>query len=239
MNRFLGALTFLTILPLPQKGDFQGSVPFFPLVGLLIGGVMALLAWGLSLVFPPLPSAALLVLALVFVSKGLHLDGLSDTADGFLSSRDREGILRIMKDSHVGAMGAMAIAFTLLLKVTALSSISAISLPLAAFLMPVAGRVALPIMMALLPYARPEGGLGGLFSVTHPRFLLLFSVAILFLAAGFAGGQGLVAAGGTLLLVLLFIRTSERVIGGMTGDTLGAACEIAETGMALFLSALF
>ena len=90
MRRFLAAIRFLTVLPVPgtigsAEGDLAGSVPLFPIVGLLLGAVAAVAAWGLA--HPPVPpmlvSAALVVLLLAF-SGALHMDGLSDSADGML-----------------------------------------------------------------------------------------------------------------------------------------------------------
>jgi len=94
MKRLVAAIRFLTILPLPgrwgtEEADLAGSVVFFPIVGLLIGAVVAALAFGLVHILPPAVVSVLIVIALAAVSGGLHLDGLSDTADGFLSARWR------------------------------------------------------------------------------------------------------------------------------------------------------
>ena len=119
MKRFLAAIRFLTILPLPgewgaAESDLADSVPFFPVVGLLLGGLAAAIAWGMARIAPPMVAAAVIVVAMLSFSGCLHLDGLSDTADGFLSSRNRQRMLEIMKDSHAGAMGVIAVACVLL-----------------------------------------------------------------------------------------------------------------------------
>ena len=170
MRQLLAAIRFLTILPLPgtwgtAEDDLARSVAFFPLVGLLLGAAAAAVAWGLALVAPPMVTAAVLVIVLLGFSGGLHIDGLSDTADGFLSCRSREQMLEIMKDSHAGPMGLVAVVCVLLLKFAALSSIAllqpAVLWP-AVLLMPLAGRSAVCINLAILPSARPDG-LGAVF----------------------------------------------------------------------------
>ncbi|RLC48039.1 MAG: adenosylcobinamide-GDP ribazoletransferase [Candidatus Coatesbacteria bacterium] len=234
MRSFLAAVRFLTIIPLPGRSgsaeaELAGSAVYFPIVGLLIGAGAAGTAVGLTYVLPALPAAVLLVVLLAAVSGGLHLDGLSDTADGFLSARPRERILEIMKDSQVGAMGVIVIVCVLLLKVVCLARIPRVDVWRAALLMPLAGRSALVISMAVLPYARPQGGLGSAFYRLRPRVSALFALALL-LTAGWLACQwpGVAAAGASVLVVLIFCVWCYRKIGGATGDTLGAACEIAE-----------
>jgi len=245
MKRFAAALRFLTIIPLPMKWgmsepELSGSLPFFPVVAVLIGAAAAGLAWCLGFILPPLPSGALIVVALLTVSGGLHIDGLSDTADGFFSSRSRERILEIMKDSHAGPMGVAAVACVLILKFAALGSLPAATLWRAAFLMPVAGRCALLLGMAVLPYARPEGGLAGIFYKTGRKLSAVWALAVL-AGTGFAvaGVAGLISAGCSVLSVLLVSAWSYRKIGGATGDTLGASCEVAETVAALAMVAWY
>src|ERR1035437_4679543 len=148
MRRFLAAIRFLTVLPVAgtlgtRPEDLAGSVPFFPLVGLLRGAAAGLVAWALAAVVSPMLAAAGLVVIMLAFSGALHMDGLSDSADGMLSSRPRERILEIMKDSHVGAMGVIAIVCMLLVKFAALASVPSASLWAAALLMPLPGRCAI------------------------------------------------------------------------------------------------
>ncbi|MBM4033195.1 MAG: adenosylcobinamide-GDP ribazoletransferase [Planctomycetes bacterium] len=243
MKRFIAAVQFLTIVPVPgswghAEEHLAGSVPFFPVVGLLIGSLAAALAFGLSKVLPPLPTSVLIVIVLLGASGALHLDGLSDTADGFLSARQRERILEIMRDSHVGAMGVIAVVCVLLLKVAALASLPGATMWRVTLLMPLAGRCGLVVTMWALPYARPEGGLGTVFYKKRPRLAALWAVVVL-LAAGVCALRmpGLVAAGASLAVVLLFAAYTRRKIAGATGDALGAACEIAEAVPPLAIAA--
>jgi adenosylcobinamide-GDP ribazoletransferase len=233
VKRFLAAIRFLTIVPLPgtwgtAESDLAGSVPLFPLVGLLLGGIAALAAWGIALVTPPMLSAIVVMTLLAAFSGCLHLDGLSDTADGFLSSRSRERILEIMRDSRAGAMGVIAIVTALLAKFAALASIAPADLWIAALLAPLAGRSAMVVQMAVLPYVRPEG-LGRVFCQSRPWLAAIVSMLILAaVGCGVAQWRGLIAAVATLLVTLAFSAYAYRKIGGATGDTFGAACEIAE-----------
>jgi adenosylcobinamide-GDP ribazoletransferase len=207
-------------------------------VGLLIGAVAAGWAWGLGRILPAWPASVLTVIALIGVSRGLHMDGLSDTADGFLSSRPRERILEIMRDSHVGAMGVTAIVCAVCLKVAALAELSGEVRWRAALLMPVAGRCALVVSVAALPYARGTEGLGALFYRGRSRTDAAWAVLFLGLVGGAAAGAaGLAASALSVAFTLLFAVYTYRKIGGATGDTLGAACELAEIVPALALCA--
>ena len=162
------------------------------------------------------------------------MDGLADTADGFFSSRPRERILEIMKDSHIGAMGVIGIVCVFCLKVAALASIP---LPLrfpVLLLMPLAGRCALVMHLAALPYARAEGGICTVF-VKHrlKQDSLLAATFLALVGWAAAGPMGLAAAGLTVAATLVLSLWCWRKIGGFTGDTLGAACELTELVPAL------
>ncbi|MCD6526037.1 MAG: adenosylcobinamide-GDP ribazoletransferase [Desulfuromonas sp.] len=235
MKPFFAALSFLTILRVPHSwcGDERAiarSLNWFPAVGLLIGGVMATLDSLLCRLLPgTLVPSALLVIAMIAISGGLHLDGVADSADAFMSSRGKERMLEVMKDSCVGPMGALTITALLLLKFSALASLpEAWRIPVI-LLMPLAGRMALVVKTVSLPYARSGGGLATLtHSDSRPwqgmlAFALLALVAMLLL-----GWSGLWIAVMSLLATALFARYCHGKIGGLTGDTLGAACELVE-----------
>jgi adenosylcobinamide-GDP ribazoletransferase len=154
------------------------------------------------------------------------MDGLADTADGFLSSRPKERMLEIMKDSRTGPMGVLAITGVLLLKAGALSSVVGASRWAVVFLMPFAGRCALVMGMAMLPYARPEGGLVSAFG--KPRWAWTAPILLIAISWLSLRNLGLVFAGSSVLAVLVFSLWCKSKVGGFTGDTLGAGCEIAE-----------
>lgn len=237
---FWAAVGFLTVLPVPRRwqataaGDFGLATAWFPVVGALIG----LLASGLAYLYyrylPPAVAAVLTVGTLVFLQGGLHLDGLADTADGFLSCRGRERVLEIMKDSRIGTFGVAAIVFALALQGAAVASLGSGERLGAIFLAPFAGRCVMAPMLACLKPARP-GGMGEMFSGGAAGALAALSLAALGLAAWLvAGGRGLVAVAALLAVLLGFVWECRRKIGGYTGDTLGAASEITET-LALLL----
>ncbi len=241
MRPFFAAMRFLTVLPMPEswsggEKDLAQSVPYFPVVGVLIGVLVAALDYAFGRVFPLVVTSILTAIALTAVSGGLHLDGLADTADGFLSSRPRERMLEIMRDSRTGPMGVVAVVFVVVLKIAALASIDGPIRPGVVFLMPIAGRSALVTMMAVLLYARKEGGLCSIFRVRRHHALWAF---VLLAAAGVlaAGWIGLFAGVMSFAMALVLCGYAYRKIGGQTGDTLGATCELIELVPALVASA--
>jgi adenosylcobinamide-GDP ribazoletransferase len=241
MRSFLAAMRFLTILPIPggqgtAEDDLARSVPWFPVIGLVLGSVAAAVAWALSLIAPPMVLAALMLVVLLTFSGCLHLDGLADTADGVLSSRPRERILEIMKDSHIGAMGVIAIVCVLLTKFASLASLSADRLWPAVLLMPLAGRSAIVLNMALLPCARPDG-LASVFYRRPARLAALWAVGILAAVAwAIMGTPGLIVCAACIAVTLAISLYICRKLGGATGDTFGAVCEIVEIVPALTLA---
>jgi adenosylcobinamide-GDP ribazoletransferase len=241
MKPLLAAVRFLTVVPIPggwgtAENDLARSVPCFPLVGLLLGAAAAGVAWGLAAFAPPMVTAAMVVMLLLSFSGCLHLDGLADTADGLLSSRPRGQILEIMKDSHVGAMGVVAIVGVLLVKFAALGSLPAALLWPAVLLMPLAGRCAMVVHMALLPYARPSG-LAGIFYRNPPRMAAVWAAAVLAVVSwALLGSRGLIVFAACLAMTVALSAFVYRKIGGSTGDTLGAVCEMIEVVPALTLA---
>ncbi len=240
-KRLFAALSFLTVLPLPARWlgteeDLGRSLIWFPLVGALIGLFASIIDLGLGMILPPTVVSVITVLILLAASGGLHMDGLADSADGFFSSRSRERMLEIMRDSRSGPMGVMAICALLLLKVTTLATVPAPLRMTTIVLMPLAGRTALTVSLAVLPYARSTGGLAKVF---RPSLRMGLITAVLLTGAGWLlqGYPGLLAAGGALLGTLLLAAYSKRKIGGFTGDTLGATCELIELAPALVAAA--
>jgi len=239
MKAFLAAIQFLTIIPVPWgkrigAADIERCAPFFPVVGLLIGCLVALFDYFVSGLFPSLPAAVLTVLVLLTITGGLHMDGLADTADGVFSVRSRERMLEIMRDSRIGAMGVLAIVFIIALKIAALVPLPLPQRLAILVLMPIGGRFAMLLMLTALPYARKDGGLATLFinrrSWLNPFFALIFLGA----AGWFLGSwMGLVAALTAVVAAGLVSWYIYRKLGGFTGDTIGAASEITETVLAL------
>ena len=200
-----------------------------------------MLAKGCALLLPLSVTAFLLVLFLSAVSGFLHLDGLADSGDGLLSYRPAERSLEIMRDSQVGAMGGIALVMLLLGKFSAISSIPPGNLPMVLLMLPVAGRVAILVTMALFPYARKDGGLGALFMSPKSRLAACLGTLLLILLglACLSPGEAAICAAVPLCSAVLFGLFCRRRLGGITGDTLGAACELTELLLAIVLSTSF
>ena len=239
---FLAALRFLTIVPLAWRCEqdgrfFAASLAWFPVIGLLIGLAGAVLISCLMPFFPPSVLAMAVIVLMAGASGCLHLDGLADSGDGLLSARSRERILEIMRDSRSGAMGVIAIVVVLLGKFAALSSLKGSTLIFTLIAMPLAGRCAIVLTMACLPYARQGEGLGQLFYSPSTRLTALW--ALIFLAALLACGgwrMSLTVLIAILITVLLFSLWCRAKIGGATGDTLGAVCELTEMMVAVAMT---
>lgn len=242
LSQLCTALRFLTILPVTWRAaddpnQFRASMAYFPVIGGFIGLVGSLAAAALLLIFPQQVVVVLILIYLGLISGFLHLDGLSDSADGLLSSRPREDSLNIMRDSRAGAMGVIAVVCVMLLKYGALSAMDSERLCRAVFFMPLAGRSGILLAMACLPYARPEGGLGRLFYSKSSRKAAWLALLVLFiLLAALAPSQCLF----TLIIILavnfVFGRWCRGRLGGATGDTLGAVSELTEAATAVAFS---
>ena len=235
----LAGIRFLTILPISWKKEkdnrfFKASLIFFPFIGLIIGLMTSLGISFFSQIFTGSITVVIGLLLLAVFSGCLHLDGLADSFDGLLSYRSRERALEIMRDSRIGAMGVIALLFVLLGKYAALSSLSTAGLLQAFILMPLAGRTAIVLTMAILPYARSSDGLGTLFYSNDTRILtliaVLFSIICIFTILSFSGFVQLFAM---VFTVSLFALWCYRKLGGATGDTLGAVCELTELSIAV------
>jgi adenosylcobinamide-GDP ribazoletransferase len=235
---FSAALRFLTILPgltrVPdEKRYFAGSAYYFTIVGLVSGvliGGCALLCLRFA---PPILGGVGGAIWLSLISGFLHLDGLADTIDGFMSCRDRERTLAIMKDSRIGVMGAAAVISLLLFKTAAILSLPANGFVPVIVVACAAGRTAAVLMMCLLPYARGEGGMGNLFfDGGSARSVSIISAVILLAAMTLLTPERMLAMIiGFVLTIGLLCWWCMRKIGGYTGDTLGAACELMETAI--------
>ncbi|HHY95118.1 MAG TPA: adenosylcobinamide-GDP ribazoletransferase [Firmicutes bacterium] len=237
MRRLLVALSILTVLPLrvdhsPEK--LVDSTICFPLAGALIGSALGALQLVQSRLLPAQVAAAVLLAAAWLLTGGMHLDGLADTADGLACSPQAKA-LEAMHDPRVGAAGAGAISLILLLKWSCLVGLPPHCRVMAVFLMPVVGRQAVVMAMTYHPSARPGEGLGSAFARKIALLRLLptlgITVALLLLASWLQGGPllpwALAVAVGLGSSLLLATHLSRR-LGGMTGDTYGALCEVAE-----------
>ena len=235
MASFLLALSFLTIIPaygnkVAGEKEMANSLYAYPLVGLLIGGLLALAAYVSDILALGLGGDGFIVVLWIILTGGLHMDGLMDTADGLFSGKDRERKLEIMKDSRVGAMGVIALGAVLLLKFSFLASLPVYHKILALLLAPVIGRAAMVYSIVHFPYARSGPGLGKCFGEKAGRGKFLAAAAFTLVAAFIAAGlAGLVLTLASLLAAAIIAKGIGGVLGGQTGDTYGALCEASET----------
>jgi len=238
MNAFLQALTFMTRIPVRfqmKPAEWSNSAPFYPLVGLVIGCFLYLLAQFAFFLLPPFPAAIIAVAGWVWITGGLHLDGLMDTADGIGSSRSRERMLEIMKDSRAGAMGVMACVLLLLLKVGLVHALFATgtgaTLAVCLLLPPVLARTGILLSMSFWPYVHGAGqGLASslITGLTPKKRNLALTLSLLFVV--FAAGPvlGLLFILSCGVFTLLFNRSLTEKLGGLSGDTYGALAESSE-----------
>ena len=252
IREFITALQFLTRIRLvgnPGCDDelFGRSVKFFPLVGLAAGGILALAAFLSGGWMPGTVRSILLVTLSVFITGGLHCDGLMDSADGLFSGRSRERMLEIMKDSHVGAFGVIAIILLLLWKWSLIHDMPGSLLGTALISMTTISRFSMVVAILRFPYARAEG-MGKAFAV-HSGMESL-KIATLTLAGLLSGlylimGQFVfwVAAVSAIVAVLFtfwFGNWATRKVGGLTGDLYGAVTELSELlVLAVFLLSVY
>jgi adenosylcobinamide-GDP ribazoletransferase len=215
--------------------SFASSLPWFPVVGLLLGAAL----YGLCLLLGagwPEGTALAAVAGGTLLTRGIHLDGLADSADGLFGGRTRERMLEIMKDSRMGAFGGIAISLALLAKFVLVARLAA--LDAAVWLIPayVASRTAQPLLAVTLPYARETGTAGPFLAEASPRHALLALLAGMAAVAcvGRLDIRWLVALAIGLAIAVLLGRSFRRRVGGITGDLLGAASEVVETAVLLY-----
>ncbi len=250
------ALGMFTAIPVPTvavERDAAGrAVRLLPVVGLLVAvpaaGIMLAVEVSGGSVPRRLLASALAVAALALLTGGLHLDGLTDTADGLASRRPPDEALAIMRRGDAGPLGVATLILVLLLQVTSLATIPA-GLPAAAALMlaVVTGRVAVVLGTgAAFPAARPEG-FGSLVAGVTPVRARLATVATLLVAVTVTGeltggirlaGLGLAAAGAGLIAGVLLCRAARARLGGLTGDVFGAVIEAVTATTLLVLAVL-
>lgn len=233
---FITGFQFLTRIPIKTQTQwrpesFSHSVKFFPIIGGIIGLILSGFLYGAeSFLGGKLPvhlMAIGLILLEIIITGGLHCDGLMDTIDGIFSGKSRERMLEIMKDSRVGAFGAMSFCLLIFVKYSLIMDIDPTLLPLAILVMPIVGRTAVVAGITLYPYARAEG-LGKAFYQSAYKTtlyvaglcsaLLLIPLGQLVMISGVVG----------IAFALLFAEYVSKRLGGLTGDVYGAIIELTE-----------
>ncbi|MGB9499723.1 MAG: adenosylcobinamide-GDP ribazoletransferase [Dissulfuribacterales bacterium] len=237
MKNLISAIQFITILPAgkPETFDPKGMVQFFPIVGIMLGAMVAAFDQ-VTLRLWPGPVASLLdVVFLVVVTGAFHLDGLGDAADGLLGHRSREKTLAIMKDSRIGVMGLVAIICGLSIKWGGIMSLDA-NRSLLLIIIPAYARGSMLFGIRFLEYGRPDGGTGHDFFGHSLKLSAFWGLLIPIAISIFLGWRG-------FWLIFLFIATTfaillyyKKRIECITGDMLGAMCETTESALFLLVS---
>lgn len=238
MSSLFTALQFLTLFPCPRidytDADVGPSAIFFPVIGLILGSLLALV----NFVLEPFARAGLLSVILVsllaFLTRGLHLDGVGDTFDGLGAGGDRDHMLSVMDDSHIGIFGLIAIVLVLFLKIHALEGldIDRWRVLLVALIL---GRWS----MVLLAYRSKSAkdGLGSrLIDHLQTKHFLLATLLTLLLVTAIWRANGILMMAWVAVFTTASKAYLHRRLGGVTGDTLGAVGELSETSVMVLLA---
>jgi adenosylcobinamide-GDP ribazoletransferase len=239
VTRLVTAARYLTIVPIP------GAVPstegpgaaaaWFPVVGLAIGALLCIVSGVASAIFLPSLASVLVVTVWKAVTGGLHLDGVADCLDGSMG-RDAAHRLALMRDSRIGAFGAVGLILFLILTVAAVASLDGAVRWRALIAAPVVGRGVPPILARVFPSV--ASGQGAAFRNDLPRTApVLAAVTAVVVAVALLGLRGVMACLIAAAVVFVFARLMTRRLGGVTGDVHGAAIEITELTVLLTAAA--
>lgn len=233
MNKLLLSITFLTRFPTPtpkfNPSDLGRSTLFFPIVGLMIGLVLAGVWYGLSHIWPIYVADTSVIIFLIVLTGGLHLDGLMDTFDGTFSNRDRKEMLEIMRDSRVGAMGVLAGMSVVILKIVLFNALNPDAKIPAIITFPVFGRLCLVLAITLFPYARGNSGLGSAFvKYSKKSYIIWTSAESLIISAPLLLWRSLPVLAAVFIISVALGTWFSHKLGGLTGDVYGAICELGE-----------
>ena len=235
------AIGFLTVLSLAPTGEAKmgPSRAYFPLVGLALGGILAGLDFVARQALPPLVVGALLVAALLVLTRAIHTEGFLDACDGLFGAYSPSGRLEILRDTHVGAFAVIGGAALLLLKWSLLSNIPAEVRAGLLAVFPCLSRFGMLSTMAAFRYAR-EHGMGTAFQAGAGWRQIAFALVTALAASGLLlGPAGLLLLAMAVAVSLGLGRWIAGMLDGMTGDTYGAVNEVAEVAVLLAGLALF
>lgn len=234
MKVFILTLQFLTRIPIninveANKEDFAKGIIYFPIVGLIIGVFNMTFYMGANYIASGLFPIICCILANCIITGALHIDGLADTCDGIFSARNKERILEIMKDSRIGTNGAIAIIFDFLLRISILQSFNNKDILIPILLSPVIAKTLVAFSIGFSADARTGGGMGSLFMEKSSRYRALGALTLgLGIIGAISGGSGLISLMICSIIMFVYKHYIYEKIGGMTGDTLGAANEVME-----------
>lgn len=237
-NDFFSAVQFLTRVRVPfvpyQPDTLARAVPFFPVVGALLGAAAALLHRAIIGHLGRIPTALMVVAFLVWITGCLHEDGLADTADGLGGGRDREHILLILRDSRIGSYGASALALSLLARVVLIASIPLGQVTQYLIAAQILCRWTTIPLGSLCPAARATDGQGARIAQQMTGASLILGTAFSFLTAAILlHWRSIAAILVSTVITLLSVRYYMRKIGGVTGDCFGATNQLTEIAVYL------
>ena len=227
------AWQFLTIFPGPTIKDDKGrglgsSLPWFPVIGLVLGGILLGLDQLFDLFLPQFLASALLLVTLVILTGSLHLDGFMDTCDGFAVKTSAADRLKVMADSRVGGFGVAGACCLILLKFASIVSLPEDLRAVGVLLMPVIARWSVAYVILAFPSAR-KGGLGDYFKENASWIMIpIITIITLGIAVGFLSWIGVVLMAAIWMIVFLIAKGLSILLGGLTGDTYGAIIELTE-----------
>jgi adenosylcobinamide-GDP ribazoletransferase len=215
-------------------GDVARASWAFPIAGLIVGLVGAIVYWFASRAYvPPLPASALAIATTILVTGAMHEDGLADTADGFGGGKTREQKLQIMRDSRIGTYGACALMVSLMLRWSALAEISDPRfVTIALIAAHVSARATLPAFMCLVPPARTDGLSSDAGQSPPQSAVIAFVIGTICLFACLGASGAMLGLLMLALISLLLMALAKAQVGGQTGDVLGA---LEQAGEALIL----
>jgi len=236
--KLLAALQFLTVVPIsrrPEVGaeEVGASQGYFPLVGLLLGAILAGLNWLLGLILPVAIVNVLLIIVLVILTGAIHIDGFIDTCDALFGRRTTEERWKIMSDSRVGAFSVVGAICLLLLAYASLGAIPETYKVIALVLMPALGRWSIVYAIYAFPYAKPVGS-GVIFKeqANWKRLALATSLALVS-TLGLLAIKGVthIFAGLALIFAVWLLAAAlglflQRRFSGLTGDSYGTINEV-------------
>ena len=238
------AFQFLTRLYLPinvewDTGNLRRSLMWFGLVGAFIGVILA----GAMTLFNrfdliPAVSAIIILLIWIFITGGMHIDGISDMADGFFSMRDKEKTLEIMKDSHVGAFGVITIVFLLLIKFEMLKEFIIIEKNVWLLILPpTIARIAAGLVLSFYETTK-KSGLGYTFHSSDPRIFWAIGFIVTLIISSILNIKSLIFIGIAMLASNIMALWAKKKIGGLNGDIYGAIVETIEVIGMVFICAV-
>ena len=239
-NRFLAVLSFMTTIPVKAQikldDQFERSVIFFPVIGLILGFIYAAVLFSFDYIFGSFAAAVFCTASMIILTGGLHLDGLGDTFDGLYSYRDKEKILEIMKDSRLGTNAMLAIFIFLILKIAAIELLTVKGFYYSVMIMPVISRT-IVVYSCFRGRTIRKNGMGNTFigKVTGKDFIIsmILSIVIISAVSVFFAGIQTVFINLTILISMtglseLYKKHVYARIDGLTGDILGAIGEMSE-----------